>query len=87
MNTGKQQISMSDATMTKMILSIKRLSPAGQALQEAFKDWDDEHKAMVIKEIKRIIRNFDFAENFGIFCAIELLAIYIAHKEGWRTLC
>ena len=87
MNTGKTQISMSDATMTKMILSIKRISPAGQALQEAFKDWDDEHRLIVISEVKRIIRNFDFADNFGIGCAIELLAMYIAHMEGWRTLC
>jgi len=31
MNTGKSQLSMSNAAMTKMMLSVMNLSPAGQA--------------------------------------------------------
>lgn len=82
----KAQQTISPDKMSEKILALTNLSPSAQALQSAFRGWDDEHRLAAINEVKRILGNFAFAHNFGINCAFELLAIYIAHKEGWRDL-
>jgi hypothetical protein len=82
----KSQQTISYENMTKKILTLNQLSQSGLALQSAFREWDQDHRNIVIDEVRRILGNFAFASNFGIGCAFELLAIYIAHKEGWRDL-
>ena len=75
---------MSNEKIAAHILGLQYLSPQAKALQECFRDFDMAHRGIVIGEIRRIMGNFDFVSNFGIVCALELLAIYIAYKNGWR---
>jgi hypothetical protein len=80
----KSQIALSDENIISKIIQLKGLSPGAIAFREAFVNWDDEHKQIVAKEIKRIMRNFAFIKSFGIGAAVELLAFYVAHQNGWR---
>lgn len=82
----KPQQKMSYEKMTETILEFNQLSLAGMSLQSAFREWDQAHRNIIIDEVRRILGNFAFASNLGISGAFELLAIYIAHKEGWRDL-
>ena len=84
MTSNKSQQLLSNQKITDRILGLQYLSPQAKALQECFRDFDLAHRDIVIGEIRRIIGNFEFVSSFGIVCALELLAIYIAYKNGWR---
>jgi hypothetical protein len=81
---SKSQLGWSYKKMTETIIALQELPPSARALQETFIDCDQDHREVIIDELKRTMINFSFMRHFGVGQALELLAIWIAHKEGWR---
>lgn len=57
------------------------------AASDAFKDWvldlDESHRQVVMREIQSIHDSLPCNTGMGIAAITELLAVYLAIKEGW----